>query len=125
MGLIVDNIFWILMVTGVLTTLVALGALAPGRAVAQAYGSELADPGLTLVVRHWHFLIGVSGILLIVAALHPEWRVPLMWTAIASKSAFAALVLGQFRAFAGKPVITGAIADIVMVVLYLLYLVAA
>jgi hypothetical protein len=125
MSLVVDNIYWILIVTGVLTALVGLGALRPQKGLADVFGSTTDDPAALLVVRHWNFLVGVSGVLLIVAALHPEWRVPLLWFAIASKSSFAALILAQFRSFAGKPAIVGAIADVVMVALYLIYLVAA
>jgi len=125
MSLVVDNIYWILIVTGVLTALVGLGALRPQKGLADVFGSTTDDPAALLVVRHWNFLVGVSGVLLIVAALHPEWRVPLLWFAIASKSSFAALILAQFRTFSGKPAIVGAIADVVMVALYLIYLVAA
>jgi len=125
MGLVVDNIYWILMVTGVITALVGLGALRPQKGLMDVFGSTTDDPAALLVVRHWNFLVGVSGVLLIIAALHPEWRVPLLWFAIASKSSFAALILANMRRFAGKPAVIAALADVIMVVLYLLYLVAA
>jgi len=124
MGLIVDNIYWILMVTGVLTAGVGLNALAPARGLNQAFGTATDNAAALLVTRHWFFLIGVTGALLIVAALHPEWRVPILWLAIASKSSFAALVLAGMGNWAGKPAVIGAVADIVMVALYLIYLVA-
>lgn len=125
MGLIVEHFFWILIVTGALTALMGLGALAPARALSQAFGETVEGPGAVLIVRDWYFLIGVTGALLLYAAFHPEVRTLVLWIAIASKSAFAALVLAQFRTFAGKAAVTGAIVDIVMVVLFLLYLVAA
>ncbi len=125
MALIVENFFWILMITGVLTALVGLGAIAPARGLAQTFGGTVEGPGALLIVRHWNFLVGVSGLLLIAAAYHPEWRTPILWFAVVSKSSFAALVLVQFRAFAGKPAVIAAVADVVMVALYLTYLVAA
>jgi hypothetical protein len=125
MGLIVGNIFWILIVTGALTALVGLGALRPRQGLKDGFGGDTDDPAALLLIRHWNFLIGVTGVLLIYAAFHPEVRTLVLWVAIASKSAFAALVLAQYRTFAGKFAVTGAIGDIIMVVLFLLYLVGA
>lgn len=125
MGLVVDNIYWILIVTGVLTAGVGLNALMPARGLTQAFGSSTDDPGALLVARHWFFLIGVTGVLLIVAALHPEWRTPLLWLAVASKSSFAALVFINMAKFKGGAALIGAIADVVMVALFLIYLVGA
>ena len=125
MGLIVGNMFWILIVTGALTTLVGLGALRPREGLKNGFGGDTDDPAALLLIRHWNFLIGVTGVLLLYAAFHPEFRTLILWIAVASKSAFAALVLSQYRTFAGTFAVKGAIGDIVMVVLFLLYLVAA
>lgn len=125
MDFFVNSFFWILIVTGAITALVGLGALRPRQGLKDGFGGEVDDPAALLIIRHWNFLIGVTGVLLLYAAFHPEVRTIVLWIAIASKSAFAALVLAQVRTFAGKPAVIGAIADIVMVALYLLYLVAA
>ncbi len=68
--------------------------------------------------------MGVVGLLLLYAAYNPEVRTIVLWIAIASKSAFAALILARFRELSGTPAVIAALADVIMVVLYLLYLVA-
>jgi hypothetical protein len=125
MGLIVDNFFWVLIVAGALTALVGLGALRPKQGLKDGFGGDVSDPGALLIVRHWNFLIGVTGVLLLYAAFHPEVRTIVLWIAVASKSAFAALVLAKYSTFKGKLAVTGAIGDVVMVALFLIYLVAA
>jgi len=125
MGLITGNIFWILIVTGALTAIVALGAFRPKQGLQDAFGATTDDPGALLLVRHWNYLIGITGLMLVYGAFHAEVRTLVLWVAVASKSFLVALVFAQYRSFQGKPIVVGAIADVVMVVLFLIYLVAA
>lgn len=85
----------VLLVTGVMTAGVAVGALAPGRLLALLLGIERPDAATRLMARHWSPLVALVGALLIAAAFHPELRAAAMAVAAAEKIALGILLLAS------------------------------
>lgn len=125
MGLIVENMNWILYVTGALTASMFLMALMPAKAFKDNFGSDISDPNVVMLARHWGFYVGLAGLMLIYAGAHPEIREPILWFAIAGKAAIVALIVLRLGELKGTRAPVVAIADSIMVALYLIYLVAA
>jgi len=124
MSLIVENFDWVLYVTGALTATMFIMALAPARGLKDNFGVETTDGNILLLARHWGFYVGLAGLLLIYAGMHPETRFPILLFAIAGKAAIVALLVSRLSSLpkAARLVIA---ADSIMIALYLTYLVAA
>lgn len=119
--MISDHVATILVVTGVLTAIGAVGFAFPRPFLAVLLGMATDDATTIVVSRHWGLLIGLIGALLIYAAYHTEARIPIMSVAALEKLALAALVIaGLLR----KRWLTIAIvaADVVMAILFLVIL---
>ena len=124
MSLIVENIHYILYVTGALTMTMFLQAVAPVKMMERTYGSAPTDANGLMIARHWGFMVGLSGLLLIAAGVHPEIRVPVLWFAIIGKAGYSTMILMRMAELKGKPAIMNAVVDIVMIALFVVYLVA-
>ncbi len=124
MSLIVDNMTWILYVTGALTASMFLMALIPAKAFKDNFGSDISDPNVVMLARHWGFYVGLAGLLLIYAGAHPEVRLPILWFAIAGKAAIVALIVMRLGELKGTRAPVVAIVDSIMVALFVIYLVA-
>lgn len=125
MDFIVNNISWILYVTGVMTAGMIVGVIAPDTIAKSAIGRATHDGAERLIVRHWTFMIGVLGVLLIIAGYTPEYREPVMILAIAEKLLIIALMLGNRDKIGDANPLPIVVADGTMSVLYIAYLIAA
>ena len=100
MNWIVEDIDWILIVSGVLTCSMIVMALAPHVAMRATFG-EIADgPVANLIARSWGALIFASGLMLIYAAYHAEARLPILLYSIAGKLGFIGLVVASLPGLA-------------------------
>jgi hypothetical protein len=116
--------FWVLIACGAATCSMLVQALAPRFAVRFIFGEEIATPSGLLMARSWGAMVFVSGLLLVASAYHPEFRVPVLLNAIAGKFGFVALVIANGRRYLARPAFATALADVVMVVLFIWYLAA-
>jgi hypothetical protein len=116
----IELILWI---TGLATAGAIVFCLAPAAVTELVFGQSPAGALSLFIARHWGLLVFLVGTLLVYAASHPEVRAPVLWVAVAEK---LALVLGLLLSpFRGRPaVLTMAVADAAMSVVYLLYLIA-
>lgn len=111
----------ILVVTGVLTAVGAVGFAFPRPFFAMLLGMTTDDATTTVIGRHWGLLIGLIGALLIYAAYHTEARIPIMTVAAVEKLALAALVIASpLRRRRLTTAIVGA--DVVMAILFVIIL---
>ena len=121
MALIADNIFWILIVSGVITSTMLLAAVAPRAVFQQFFGGILEGPLGNAVMRNWGLVIGMSGLLLIYAAYDETIRTPIMLFSIVGKLFFVGLVFAAGNGL--KAARGGAIIDLIIVGLFITYLV--
>lgn len=125
MHLIVSNIQWIMLVVGVLTLTMLQGVFAPKAAIRSCFGEALASPAMELVVRNWSFLIVLTALFLIYAALvEPAFRVPALLLSGAGKLCFVMLVFAAGRRYAKQRAFTFASVDALFVMVFALYLLA-
>ena len=102
----------LLLVSGVLTTVASVESIDASRSVADAAG---ALP--QLLVQHWGFMMGLLGAGLVLAAVLPSLRLPVLGAAVLSKSAFAAIALTSGAAEAGG--LSAALFELAMLTLLL------
>ena len=76
--MITTYIDFILLVTGLMTTLAIAMFFAPRRGLRLLFGDERAEQGALFVARHWGLLVALIGALLVTAAYEPGLRVPVM-----------------------------------------------
>ena len=82
--------------TGAGTTLVGLYAFLPSWAMPNvAKLPYLQD--YTIIIQHWGIMVGLMGIAMILAALVPQWRVPILLYSALEKSFMVWLVLANAR----------------------------
>ena len=124
MGLITDNIKWIMLVTGVITCSMLLATVNPQAGLMNTFGASIDGPIAEIVVRNWGALIGLVGGMLIYAAFKPELRAFVLVIACISKLTFISLVLTFGSQFMGKAIVA-VVFDSIVVALYLVYLFAA
>lgn len=123
MNWIVNNIQWIMLVCGLLTCTMLYPALAPKAALRSLFGETLEGPLAEVIVRNWGALITLVGAALIYGAYDPPGRPFILIIVSVSKLIFSGLVLGQGKRYLHRPIGRGALVDLVMVVLFILYLV--
>lgn len=115
---------WIMLVSGGLTLTMVYAAIAPQAALQSMFGETLdGGPLADVIVRNWGALIALVGAMLIYGAYDPPGRPLILSVAGISKLVFVGLVLSwgdRFTSHAGLAVGL----DLLMVVLYALYLVA-
>lgn len=122
MGVLVDNIQWVLLVAGLLTFSMIQATFAP-RATVRAYFGEAPDsPQFDLVVRNWGMLIAAGGALLVWASFEPGVRLAAIALASLTKVAFIALMLAS--GVMKRQAWVALVADSVMVALLVAYLAA-
>ncbi|MBI3678300.1 MAG: hypothetical protein HY243_16950 [Proteobacteria bacterium] len=124
MGWIVDNIRWILILSGVLTCSMLVMAVAPRYANRVIFGEEISHASHGLVSRSWGAMIFASGLMLIYAAYYAEARLPILLYSIAGKLGFVVLVLSKPH-FRKQRAFTMALGDLVIVALLAWYLISA
>ena len=124
MGLIVDNIKWIMLVSGVLTFSMIFALFAPRAALNATFGEAKAEgAALEIVARNWGALIALIGAMLIYGAFDPPGRPFILIVAGVSKLIFIALILANGSATARAKAAGAIVIDTMMIVLFALYLV--
>ena len=124
MTLVVANIKWIMLVSGLLTCTMLYAAIAPQAALLATFGESLEGPVADVVVRTWGVLIALVGAMLLYGAFQPHTRPLVLSVAGVSKLVFIALVLAQGGRFLSHQAGFAVAADSLMVVLYATYLFA-
>ena len=123
MNWIVANMKWIMLVSGVLTSTMIYAAIAPQAALRSTFGETLDGPLAEIVVRNWGALIALVGAMLIYGAFNPASRPLVLTVAGFSKLVFIGLVLTYGTQFLGQQVGVAMGIDLVMVVLFIVYLI--
>ena len=124
MRIVVANIKWIMVASGVLTCTMIYAAIAPQAALRGTFGETLDGPLAEIVVRNWAVLITLIGAMLIYGAYHAAVRPLVLAVAALSKLVFIALVLAQGSRYLGQQAGIAIAVDAVWVVLFALYLAA-
>ena len=124
MAWLVENMQWVMLVSGVLTCTMIAAAIAPQAALKSMFGETLDGPLAEIVVRNWGALIALSGGMLIYGAYEIEVRPFALVVVGASKVVFIALVLSQGGRYITRQAGIAAIADLAMVALFAAYLAA-
>jgi hypothetical protein len=125
MNWIVARIKWIMLISGALTCTMIYVAVAPQAALRSTFGATLDGPLAEIVVRNWGALIALVGAMLVYGAFHPPVRGLVLTIAGLSKLMFIGLELTYGRHFLGQQVGVSVVVDLVIVVLFALYLLAA
>jgi hypothetical protein len=125
MKLVVENIKWIMLVSGALTCTMVYAAFAPQAALLSTFGETLDGPLAEIVVRNWGALIALIGAMLIYGAFKPRLRSFVLIAAGASKLVFVALVLSQGGRYLGHQAGIAIAVDLVWVTLFTWYLLSA
>jgi hypothetical protein len=123
MNWIVANMKWIMLVSGALTVTMIYAAIAPQAALRSTFGEALDGPLAEIVVRNWGALIALVGAMLIYGAFSPASRPLVLTVAGVSKLVFIGLVLTYGTQFLGQQVGVAIGIDLVMVVLFIVYLI--
>ena len=121
---VVTKIKWIMLVSGALTCTMFYAAVAPQAALRSMFGDALQGPLAEVVVRNWGVLIALVGGMLIYGAFQPHGRRLVLIVAGLSKLAFIGLVLAQGSRYLQQQAGVSIAIDLVMVLLFMLYLVA-
>lgn len=121
MAFIADNIFWILFVSGVVTSSMLAAVVAPRAVFEQFFGTALDGPLGNAIMRNWGLVIGMSGLLLIYAAYDETVRTPIMLFSIVGKLFFSVQVFAAGSTL--KAARGGAIVDLVIGVVFCAYLI--
>ena len=117
------NIRRIMLLAGLFTLGMLYAALAPFAALRTLFGASLEGPVANMVVRNWGALIALIGTMIVYGAYRPAVRRFVLVTTGISKVAFIALVIGGGTQFIGHPIAVAALVDIVIVLLFAIYLV--
>jgi hypothetical protein len=125
MRLIDAWIKWIMLLSGLLTVTMLYAAIAPQAALISMFGETLEGPLAQIVVRNWGALIGLVGVMLIYGAFEPPKRPLILIIAGISKLIFIGLVLSQGGRYLGHQAGVAIIIDLLMVILFAIYLVSA
>lgn len=121
---LVDNMYWVMLISGILTCTMFYGAIAPRAALLSMFGASLEGPLAEVIVRNWAALITLSGAMLIYGAYAVEARPLVLIVVGTSKLIFISLVLSQFGEFGRRQAGIAAAIDMVMVALFAAYLAA-
>lgn len=124
MSAIVANIKWIMIVSGALTCTLLCATVAPKAAVQSTFGEPLEGRAMELVARNWGALIGLIGVVLIYGAYNPPGRPLILIVADVSQLSFIGLVLSQGTKYLSRQAGVAVVADLVMVALFAVYLLA-
>ena len=124
MRIVVANIKWIMLVSGVLTLTMLYPAIAPQAALRGMFGETLEGPLAEIVVRNWGVLIAIVGAMLIYGAYRAPVRPLVLCVAAFSKLVFILLILAQGSRYLGQQAGIAIAIDAVWVVLFALYLAA-
>ena len=123
MNFIINNIKWVMLISGVLTAAMFYGLFAPQSALESMFGASFSGSLESIVIRSWSALVGLIGAILIFGAFSEIYRVFSISIAAFSKIIFVLLMLIYGQAFLGVAA-TAIIMDCFVIVLALFYLIA-
>lgn len=124
MDFIVENIKWIMLVSGALTMTMIFAAIAPRAALNATFGEAKAEgAALEIVTRNWGALIALIGAMLIYGAFDPPGRPFILIVAGVSKLTFIGLILANGTPTARRKAAGAIVIDTILIVLFALYLV--
>ena len=119
--MIATHIELILIVTGAATATMLSQLFAPLPVLRLIYGEAPTDGVTVALARHWGLLIFCVGALFIYAAFYPPARAPILVFAVIEKVGLGVCVLGTSLRRQGIVAVL-AVADLLMALVYLLYL---
>jgi hypothetical protein len=82
--------------TGLGTAFIGLYAFLPERAVTKLAKLQFLQD-YTIIVQHWGIMVGLMGVCMMVAAVRPGWRNPILIYSALEKAFMAYLVLTNAR----------------------------
>ena len=124
MAWLVDNMQWVMLISGGLTSTMIFAAIAPHAALKSMFGETLEGPLAEVVVRNWGALIAISGGMLIYGAYELDVRPFVLVVVGASKAIFSALVLSQGGRYLTRQAGVAVAFNLVIVGLFAAYLAA-
>ncbi len=124
MSVLVQNMHWVMLASGLLTLTMPQGVFAPRATMRALFGEEVDGAGAELIVRNWSALVAGGGALLICGAWSAEWRAPILIFVGLGKLCFIALVLAHGRRFLRRQAGVAAGVDAAMVCAFAFYLAA-
>ena len=124
MNLIVANIKWIMLVSGLLTCTLFYAAIAPQAALRSMFGESLDGQLAEIIVRNWGALLTLVGALQIYGAFNSISRSLIVVVSSISKLVFVTLVLVYGRSFLGYQAGTAITIDLIIVILFVCYLIS-
>ena len=124
MNLIVANIKWIMLVSGLLTCTLFYAAIAPQAALRSMFGESLDGQLAEIIVRNWGALLTLVGALQIYGAFNLTSRLLVVIVSSISKLVFVTLVLVYGRSFLGYQAGTAITIDLIIVILFVCYLIS-
>ncbi|MEI9910503.1 MAG: hypothetical protein WDO71_13040 [Bacteroidota bacterium] len=99
-----------------------LALFSPQASLTSNFAETIEGPVEEIIVRNWGALIGLVGIMLIYGAFNTAVRRFVLVIAGISKIIFISLVLSSGISYSGLGAGTAVIADSIMIVLYIVYL---
>lgn len=102
MSFIVNNIKWVMLVSGVFTFTMFYGLFAPQAGLELMFGASFTGNLETIIIRSWSALIGLVGAVLIYGAFSDKHRVFSIVVASLSKLIFVSLILLYGQEYLGK-----------------------
>ena len=124
MNLIVANIKWIMLVSGLLTCTLFYAAIAPQAALRSMFGESLDGQLAEIIVRNWGALLTLVGALQIYGAFNSISRSLIVVISSISKLVFVTLVMLYGRSFLGYQAGTAITIDLIIVILFVCYLIS-
>ncbi|HRI05041.1 MAG TPA: hypothetical protein PLL77_14995 [Pyrinomonadaceae bacterium] len=126
MSFFVSNFKWLMLISGLLTCSMFLGLFAPQSSLLSNFGETMVGTAANeIIIRNWSALIGLIGIMLIYGAFVEPVRKFALVIAGMSKAIFITLVLCCGKQYISFGAGTAVIADAIMIVLYIAYLLLA
>ena len=112
-----------LIIAGLCTCGAGLLAVSPQSTLANMWKLPF-DPEYVIFIRHWGFVIAMTGVFMIIAAYNAAWRAPVLTLVTFSKGFYAFLYIVYVNSPFAAGFLLSAIMDAVIVVYILLYFIA-
>ncbi len=122
MRFFISNFKWVMLISGLLTCTMFLALFSPQASLKSNFAETIEGPVEEIIIRNWGALIGMTGIMLIYGAFYAAVRKFTLVIAGISKIIFISLVVSSGITYSGLGAGTAVIADSVMVVLFIAYL---
>jgi len=99
MNFIINNIKWLMLVSGILTATMFYGVFSPQFILESMFGAVFEGDLENIVIRSWSALIGLIGLMLVYGFFKEKYRAFILLIAASSKLIFIALVLLYGQAY--------------------------